>query len=251
MIRVVTFDFWDTLVCDSAANLRAQRGLRIEAIRRALGQAGVPLTEAEAEEAHDRSGRLLEERFWNRHRDPGHEEQVRLVLESAAPGVTARMSRALFEEAVEAYISPVLSYPPALNPGVAEAVRGLAAGGVRLGIISNTGRTPGIVLRRVLERHGLLDFFGAVSYSDEVGVRKPDPEIFRVTLERAGSEPAEAAHVGDNPVADVQGARGIGMRAVHYVPGGRGPAADADLAVAHLAELPQRLFRIASRRGSG
>lgn len=32
------------------------------------------------------------------------------------------------------------------------------------------GRAPGVVLRRVLERHGLLAYFSAISYSDEVGV---------------------------------------------------------------------------------
>src|SRR5437773_2387337 len=83
------------------------------------------------------------------------------------------------------------------------AVRELASRGVALGIVSNTGRTPGVILRRVLERHGLLRHFKAISYSDEVGYRKPDGEIFRRTLAELGFDAGEAAHVGDNPIADV------------------------------------------------
>jgi FMN phosphatase YigB (HAD superfamily) len=97
------------------------------------------------------------------------------------------------------------------------------------------------VLRRYLERHGLLPCFTAVSFSDEIGVRKPDAEIFRRTLAKLGSAPGETAHVGDNPIADVEGSRRVGLRAVHYTAGRRSPAAGADLVVADLASLPDRL----------
>ncbi len=245
-VRAVTFDFWETLVKDSADNLRAQRDLRIQALRRALDEAGAPRPEAEIAEAHDRSAEVLRERFWSRHRDQSYAEQVRLVLDCAAPGLAGRMPRPLFEELVEAYITPVLRYPPAIILGAAEAVRSLAARDVRVGIISNTGRTPGVILRRFLEGHGLLRYFAVISYSDEIGYRKPDAEIFLRTLSLAGAAPEEAVHVGDNPVDDVTGAQGVGMRGVHYAADGRTAAAHADFAIADLAELPERLFRVAS-----
>ena len=251
MIRLVTFDFWDTLVTDSADNLRAQRALRIVAIREALRDAGVAVTDVEAEEIHERSGVLLAERFWSLNRDPSREEQLRLVLDTGGPGVAARLSSASFQAALDAYTSPVLAHPPDLSPGTARAVRELAARGVSLGIVSNTGRTPGVVLRRVLERHGLLSYFSAISYSDEVGVRKPEAEIFRRTLARASVGPSEAVHIGDNPDADVAGARSIGMRAAHYTAGFRRPAPQADLIVPDLEMLPDEVFRIASRRAGG
>jgi putative hydrolase of the HAD superfamily len=251
VIRLVTFDFWDTLVTDSAENLRAQRVLRVAAIRWALERAGVAVTEADAEEVHERSGVRLAERFWSRNRDPSPAEQLRIVLDTAGPGTAARLAPGAFAEALEAYISPVLTHPPDLCPGAAAAVRGLAARGVSLGIVSNTGRTPGVILRRVLERHGLLAHFMAVSYSDEVGVRKPDAEIFHATLSRAGVPPDEAVHIGDNPDADVAGALAIGMRAAHYTAGFRAPAERADLVVADLAALPDEVFRVASPGGGG
>jgi putative hydrolase of the HAD superfamily len=237
VIRLVTFDFWDTLVTDSPANLRAQRVLRVTAIRRALLDAGEPLSEVEAEEVHERSGAELAERFWSRNRDPSPEEQLRIVLDIHRPGVSARLAPPAFAAALAAYTEPVLAHPPDLSPGAAEAVRALADRGVLIGIVSNTGRTPGLVLRRVLERHGLLRHFGPVTYSDEVGVRKPDAEIFLRTLAAAGVAPAEALHIGDNPDADVVGAQGVGMRAAHYTAGFRRPAAEADLVVPDLGML--------------
>ena len=246
MIRFVTFDFWDTLVTDSPENLRAQRALRVAAIRRALAEAGSPTGEADVEEIHDRSGVLLEERYWSRHRDPSPEEQLRLVLDTATPGIAARLTPSAFAAALDGYTSPVLAHPPALSPGADRAVLELAARGVRLGIVSNTGRTPGMVLRKVLERHGLLRYFEAISYSDELGVRKPEAEIFRVTLARAGRSVEEALHIGDNPDADVAGARGIGMRAAHYTAGFRVPSAHADLIVPDLRLLAEEVFRVAS-----
>ncbi|HSE04681.1 MAG TPA: HAD-IA family hydrolase, partial [Methylomirabilota bacterium] len=197
------------------------------------------------EDVHERSGVILAERYWSHNRDPSPAEQLRIVLDTAGPETAARLSPAAFAEALAAYISPVLAHPPDLCPGAAAAIRELAARGVSMGIVSNTGRTPGLILRRVLERHGLLGYFAAISYSDEVGVRKPDAEIFQATLARAGVRPAEAVHIGDNPDADVVGARAVGMRAAHYTAGFRAPATGADLIVADLAALPAEVFRIA------
>jgi putative hydrolase of the HAD superfamily len=251
VIRLVTFDFWDTLVTDSPENLRAQRALRVAAIRRALRDAGAPVSETEAEDVHERSGETLVERFWSLHRDPSPDEQLRIVLDTRGEGIAARLDPAAFAAALDAYTSPVLAHPPDLCPGAGRAVRELAARGVSLGIVSNTGRTPGVILRRVLERHELLGYFGAISYSDEVGFRKPEARIFHVTLERAGVVPDEAVHIGDNPDADVVGAQGVGMRAAHYTAGFRRPSAEADLLIPDLVMLADAVFRIAPRRDGG
>ena len=249
MIRLVTFDFWDTLVVDSPENLCAQQELRVAAIRRALREAGARVSETQAREIHERSGLTLAERFWSRNRDPSPAEQLRIVLETREPGIAARLSPDAFAAALEGYISPVLVHPPELSPGAHRAVKELAARGVQLGIVSNTGRTPGVILRRVLERHGLLRYFGPIAYSDEVGIRKPEADIFRAAL--AGVEPAVALHIGDNPDADVVGARGVGMRAAHYTAGVRAPFADADLIVPDLGALADELFRVAAIWAAG
>jgi putative hydrolase of the HAD superfamily len=150
MIRGVTFDFWQTLADDEPENLAAQRRLRLEALHEALRWSGVDVDALQVESGYERSQELLEERFWNRHRDPGFAEQVALVLDCVAPGASTRVTGSRMDALLRGYADPVLRRPPALCPGAAEAVRTLAGRGVRLGVISNTGRTPGVVLRRFL-----------------------------------------------------------------------------------------------------
>src|SRR5439155_26685625 len=90
-----------------------------------------------------------------------------------------------------------------------------AGGGSTLAVVSNIMRTPGVTLRKLLERYGLLGYFRHTTFSDEVGVRKPDPEIFALTLRAVGAGAESAVHVGDDEVLDVQGASAAGMRDIH------------------------------------
>jgi FMN phosphatase YigB (HAD superfamily) len=77
--------------------------------------------------------------------------------------------------------------------------------------------TPSTILRRHLERHGLLGAFDHWSFSDEVGTYKPDPRIFAHALAGLGGVlPHRAAHVGDLRRTDIAGARASGMTAVRY-----------------------------------
>ena len=250
-VAAVTFDFWETLVRDSPDNLTRARLRRVASLTAVLARAGSPHRVDAVEDAHDRCGTEVSARYWAENREPSIREQVCLFLECLEAGLPGRCSAEILDEAVEVYGGPALEYPPELMPGAREAVQALSARGVRLGIVSNTGRTPGIVLRRILERYDLLHHFQAIgiSYSDEVGWRKPDARIFRRTLEALGVEPSRALHVGDNPEDDVAGARAAGMRAVHYVVTGRTPSPVADLIVAHLGDLPGRLDGLLGRRG--
>lgn len=82
--------------------------------------------------------------------------------------------------------------------------------GVKTAIISNWDYS----LHGILEVMDLHHRFDLVVASLEEGFEKPDPRIFLETLEKLGVEPANAAHVGDDPIDDLQGARNVGMRAV-------------------------------------
>jgi HAD superfamily hydrolase (TIGR01509 family) len=53
--------------------------------------------------------------------------------------------------------------------------------------------------------------------SAEVGLAKPDPRIYRLAAERLGVRPDEAVFV-DDFAANVEGARAVGMRAIHFRP---------------------------------
>ena len=113
----------------------------------------------------------------------------------------------------------------------------------RIGICSNFSHAD--TGRRVLEQAGLAPYVDTVAISEEVGVRKPRPEIFRATLERLGVEPGETLHVGDRLEADVCGAAGVGISPVWITRRVRDPeqvlraheGAKPEHVIADLAEL--------------
>jgi putative hydrolase of the HAD superfamily len=89
-----------------------------------------------------------------------------------------------------------------------------------LSILSNTGFAEGPILRPILRDLGIGDLFHFQVYSDEVGVSKPNPEIFTHLLQGAtqlnpGITPQEIAHIGDNALADYTGANRVDMLGVH------------------------------------
>lgn len=241
----VTFDFWETLVRDTPENLARASERRVQSLEAVLAGAGCAHPRAAIEDAHERCWTVMTERFWITDREPSRDDQVRLFFDCLESGLGARLDQPSFSRAVDAYGLPAFEFPPDPMPGAIDALRELRARGLRLGIVSNTGRTPGIVLRRILERHDMLRYFDevAISYSDEVGFRKPHARIFARSLRALGVEPAQALHIGDNPDADVLGARKAGMRTAHYAIAGCAPSPVADIVVRDLADLADGLAR--------
>ncbi len=113
-----------------------------------------------------------------------------------------------------------LSEVATVEPGMRELLKGFVDAGLTLGLISNTF-VPGEVLDRHLERLNLLDLLPVRVYSCDVGYRKPNPNIFRIALERTGLRPGETLFVGDSLKADIAGAGSVGMISVLKDPNGR------------------------------
>lgn len=244
MISLVTFDFWQTLFADTPETSARAHALRLAGVGETLGRAGRVYDAASLSAADARAAKAFEA-IWRRHLSMSSAEQVRMFLEALDPTLPAALSAAHLASVTAAYEEPAVTYGPEPAPGALGAIAWLHARGFALGVISNTGRTPGTVLRRLLARAGLRDCFRVFSFSDEVGVRKPAPEIFRRTLTQAGVTPEGTVHLGDDPVNDVAGARAVGMRAIHYVPDGRPAAEPADAVLYHFSELPAVLARLA------
>jgi len=104
-------------------------------------------------------------------------------------------------------------------------------GHFRLFAISNGNADLGAI--------GIGRFFEHTLAAREAGVLKPDPRIFALLLERAGVSPQHALHVGDDVVADVEGARRAGLTPVWVDRAGEGWSAPTSppLTVRSLAEL--------------
>jgi putative hydrolase of the HAD superfamily len=97
----------------------------------------------------------------------------------------------------------------AAAPALLEALRDR---GLKTGLVANSWPDPGRILRGDVERFGLAGLLDVTVFSDDVGVRKPEPAIFMHACDALGVEPAAVLFVGDNLVTDVQGAANVGMR---------------------------------------
>ncbi len=92
-------------------------------------------------------------------------------------------------------------------PEVPEVLAAASEAGLRLAVVSNFDRR----LHGILSGHGLK--FERVMTSADARARKPDPSIFRQTLEHLGLSRDEVFHVGDSRRADLEGARSAGIDA--------------------------------------
>ena len=79
-----------------------------------------------------------------------------------------------------------------------------------LGLLSNLGDGA----TDMIESLKLAPYLDFVITSKDAGAGKPHPPIFRIALSRAGVRPDDARHVGDSPLSDVQGARGVGIQPI-------------------------------------
>jgi HAD superfamily hydrolase (TIGR01509 family) len=206
MLRAAFFDAGGTLV-------HPDYGRVAEALRRTVGRGPSRDALAEAEYA----GRAAVEAAMAA--EPGLNDGSRwqlhfsgalaslgyspLELRQAGPAIRAEHERANLWSVAQ--------------PGAADGLASLRRLGLVVGCISNSDGT----VARLLAEVGLADALDFVVDSGVVGVEKPDPEIFRIALRRAGVAAGEAMHVGDLYPVDVVGARGAGLEPVLLDPLGR------------------------------
>ena len=140
--------------------------------------------------------------------------------------------------ATEAALKELHAYHQAHNlwedvpPDVVPALARFRDLGLRVIVISNANGT----LRLCFDRVGLTVCLDDALDSHVEGVEKPDPRLFQIGLERAGSTPDRTMHVGDLYHVDVVGARNAGIRPMLLDPWNLYPQADCPR-VRSLAEL--------------
>ena len=133
-------------------------------------------------------------------------------------GVLDLQQRRDFTEAIIKYSNDIQPMP-----GGREALAGLKARGLRLGIITDTMYPMEWKMRR-LEKAGVAEFIDIVACSTDLGVHKPDPAIYSYALQQAQLAPGEAVFVGHLDV-ELHGAHQAGMITIAINPD---PGANAD-----------------------
>lgn len=208
MLRALTFDFWGTLYQNAYAYEE-----RLTLLEETLERQGHrhPRESMTAAFEHARS---VWDTIWRQEqRSISIDRWLEELLGHLGVELPADAAAQLGQDIEEVYVH---GSDPRPVPGVEEVLPSLHQT-YHLGLISDTGLTPGRVLRRVMRRDGLLSFFDAVTFSDELGVAKPKPEPFRRTLEVLKTPPEKAAHIGDLPETDLKGARQVGMKAILFL----------------------------------
>jgi putative hydrolase of the HAD superfamily len=99
-----------------------------------------------------------------------------------------------------------------LRPYVEPLFGQLHRSDVKVGIVSNT---EAVLTRFELDSFPILQTADAIVLSSDVGVRKPEPEIFQLAVNRIGATSDTTVFIGNDWAADVLGARRAGIRAIY------------------------------------
>jgi putative hydrolase of the HAD superfamily len=234
-IEVITFDLDNTLWDVDPALLRAEDAQRAWLLAHRPG----------AIEAYDHEGLWqFKQSVWKRHPHLLHnvsQMRIQMLFElQVAAGYDDEASRSGAEEAFAAFLEErhrVVLYEEAL--GVLQSL----SRSYRLGALTNGNAD--------IYKTDAGEYFDFAFLAEEVGASKPAPDMFHAALERAGVEPVQMVHVGDNPEHDIAGAKAVGMHTVwmnsqsREWPGGE----RADREIDNLLQLPDAITGIVDALG--
>lgn len=199
-LTTLLFDYGNTLIAFGPAQQEAQ----LAAMRSVLDNAGVPYD-------LDELNRLRMEQVLRPYNNNGIENDFREVChEIAAAFATPEMALSLTEPMMRAR-REAFHRSVEVAPAVPALLNRLKKR-FRLGLLSNYPCEESIV--GSLKTLGLFNCFDAVVVSGVVGYAKPHPRTYEALLSALSARPEECMYIGDNWLADIQGSKRRGMRAV-------------------------------------
>jgi HAD superfamily hydrolase (TIGR01549 family) len=204
-VSAVLFDFGGTLV-DQAAFLAGGRDAAIRALQAAYGRAGLP---ADCRPAFDR----INSEVWIEHAGTDPRKKEMLIKRETIRRFIEYLGDPPQEEIIDAAIDALVlgaAESDCVFDGTREVLEGLAVD-CKLAIVSNGFAA---YTWRFLERHGLDRFFPVKLISEETGIEKPDPRVFRMALDRLREKSERAVMVGNMLYEDMQGAQNAGIRSI-------------------------------------
>ena len=107
---------------------------------------------------------------------------------------------------------------PILKEGVKTLIPQLAQH-YKIVLISDTGITPGSVIRKMFSQYNLLQYFEIMVFSDETGVKKPDQKPFQIVIDHLNCLPSEIVHVGNLRHTDILGGNQAGFHTIWFQDG--------------------------------
>lgn len=205
----ITIDFWNTIY--DSSNGRERNAYRQRVLVDQMDRFGINILQDQYNEAMDATWKFFEDHWVKNHRTPTSAECVDFIWNYLKlPYEDEPISKV-----VDAFEDGVLKYSPKLLPGAYESIERLSKD-APLAIISDTGFSPGTILKELMDRDDITKFFSAFSFSNETGYSKPNRKAFEAALNPFKSSPEKSLHIGDIEDTDVVGAKGMGMTAIRY-----------------------------------
>ncbi|MCI0613381.1 HAD family hydrolase [bacterium] len=238
MIRLITFDFWNTLFVDRGEEIR--NDMRKEFAFSRLQKYKPDLTKDELNAAFE-VARIDFELQWRRYTTSTMNKYVQVVCNELGIAISQNDQ----EEIVGFFETVLLQHQPLLIPNAGDAVKNAKAR-LKVGLISDTGYSPGTTLRKIMGNHGIESYFDSFSFSNETGYLKPRLESFLRILYDLKIRPEEAVHIGDLEHTDIAGAKRIGLKAIKFIGANHLATREsmADVVIDDIAELPVALEKL-------
>ncbi|MCD6497822.1 MAG: HAD family hydrolase [Deltaproteobacteria bacterium] len=215
-IKAITFDIWDTLFIDESdapkrhvAGLDPKPQMRRRLVWEALGKAGDEVDRRlvdVASDAVDAAARKVWHELFVTWTVPDRIDLILMGLGRDLPGQER-------ESLANAFQSMEMEIGVDAVAGAKMVLEALSKQ-YQLAVISDTIFSPGWALRKMLDAHGLDEYFDARIFSDELGHSKPHPDVFWAAAGALGVRPDELVHIGDREHNDVAGIHAVGGRAV-------------------------------------
>ena len=226
-VRAVTFDLWETLLLEKNGWNFRRTSARCKNLAKVLYEFNVEISTDQFKLAFMKMTPWLE-RIWKTNREVTHLDQIQFIIKTASKN-SVTIEEEWIGDLSAAYVSPLFEVAPYLNPDACEVLKWLRDRNKLIGLICNTGLTPGFGLREFLIREGVAKYFDVMLFSDEVGIRKPNSRIFQIATGRLQVKPYEVVHIGDNLKSDMWGAKNVGFRTIYFsTEVGRDKVAESD-----------------------
>lgn len=156
---------------------------------------------------------------WLKQTVPGYEAKLTAFQALCTQSDLGKLSRGDFNKAVSKLtgipapeVARGIEARVAINTALVDYTEQLKASGLRIACLSNGSHEWTL---QIIREHGLEHIFEAVILSSDLGLVKPDPEIYLQALQRLGVQPSQALFVDDRKT-NVDAAEALGIRSLVF-----------------------------------
>jgi len=205
MIQAVTFDLWNTIFEN-----KFYAEMRLHWFIQFLSKNGIFQSNKDIKNAFKVSFQFPKRNF----EDNNHiytEDRILKMLKTLKIDLSKKQKAIIKREFEEV----MLNDPPSLKKGAKKTLEELYSD-YKIGLISNTGITPGRIIVKIFQEYDILQYFQVKIFSDEIGYYKPHPIIFNTALKKLECAPHNVIHIGDLLETDIKGAKDCNMYTIWF-----------------------------------